>query len=41
MLILPQPEPLYARVAHLLNKARVNCANLYTFNMDEYSSMKS
>jgi len=37
VLILPQPEPLYARVAYLINKFRVNCRNLYTFNMDEYA----
>ncbi len=37
VLILPQPEPLYRRVAYLLNKARVNCAHLFTFNMDEYA----
>ena len=37
VLITPQPEPLYARVAYLINRFRVNCANLYTFNMDEYA----
>jgi len=37
VLILPQPEPLYHRVAYLLNKSRVNCSHLYTFNMDEYA----
>lgn len=37
VLITPQPEPLYARVAHLINRFGVNCANLYTFNMDEYA----
>ncbi len=37
VLILPQPEPLYHRVAYLLNKARVNCSHLFTFNMDEYA----
>jgi len=37
VLILPQPEPLYSRVAFLLNKFRVNCRNLHTFNMDEYA----
>ena len=37
VLILPQPEPLYKRVAYLLNKHRVNCRHLYTFNMDEYA----
>jgi 6-phosphogluconolactonase/glucosamine-6-phosphate isomerase/deaminase len=37
VLILPQPEPLYRRVAYLLNEARVNCRHLFTFNMDEYA----
>lgn len=37
VLILPQPEPLYSRVAYLINQFRVNCRNLYTFNMDEYA----
>jgi glucosamine-6-phosphate deaminase len=37
VMILPQPWPFYARVAYMLNKAKVNCANLYTFNMDEYA----
>jgi len=37
VLILPQPEPEYAWVAFLLNKFRVDCRNLYTFNMDEYA----
>ncbi len=38
VMILPQPWPLYSRVAYLLNKFRVNCRNLYTFNMDEYAN---
>jgi glucosamine-6-phosphate deaminase len=37
VLIVPQPEPLYAWVAHLINKFRVNCSHLYTFDMDEYA----
>lgn len=37
VLITPQPEPLYARVAYLINKFRVDCRKLYTFNMDEYA----
>jgi glucosamine-6-phosphate deaminase len=39
VLILPQPETLYRRVAHLLNERNVNCAHLYTFNMDEYADL--
>jgi glucosamine-6-phosphate deaminase len=37
VLIVPQPEPLYAWVAHLINKFRVNCGHLVTFDMDEYA----
>jgi 6-phosphogluconolactonase/glucosamine-6-phosphate isomerase/deaminase len=37
VLITPQPEPLYSRVAYLCNKFRVDCRKLYTFNMDEYA----
>lgn len=37
VLILPQPEPLYRWVAFLLNKFKVNCRLLHTFNMDEYA----
>ena len=37
VLILPQPDPMYRQVAYLLNKFKVNCSHLYTFNMDEYA----
>jgi 6-phosphogluconolactonase/glucosamine-6-phosphate isomerase/deaminase len=37
VLILPQPWPLYEKVATLLNRCRIDCRNLYTFNMDEYA----
>ena len=37
VLILPRPEPDYAWLAYTLNKFRVNCRNLHTFNMDEYA----
>jgi glucosamine-6-phosphate deaminase len=36
-MILPQPWPLYERVAQMINRERVDCSNLYTFNMDEYA----
>lgn len=39
VLILPQPDPLYAWLAFLCNKFHVSCKNLYTFNMDEYADM--
>ena len=37
VMILPQPHPQYAQVADLINQHRVNCRNLYTFNMDEWA----
>jgi glucosamine-6-phosphate deaminase len=37
VLILPQPHPQYKKVAYLINKFRVNCSKLYTFNMDEWA----
>ncbi len=39
VLILPQPDPLYAWLAFLCNKFRVDCHHLYTFNMDEYANI--
>ena len=38
VMILPQPIPIYRRVAYLINKFRVDCRKLYTFNMDEYAN---
>lgn len=37
VLILPNPAHSYIKLAHLINKLRVNCQHLYTFNMDEYA----
>lgn len=37
VLILPQPWPLYEKVAEMINRSRIDCHNLYTFNMDEYA----
>jgi glucosamine-6-phosphate deaminase len=37
VLILPQQDPMLARVAFLINKNRVSCKDLYTFNMDEWA----
>jgi glucosamine-6-phosphate deaminase len=37
VLILPQPHPQYQKVAWLINKYRINCRNLFTFNMDEWA----
>lgn len=37
VLILPQQDIMLSKVAYLINKFRVNCKNLYTFNMDEWA----
>jgi len=37
VMITPQPWPLYKNVAYLINRCKINCKNLYTFNMDEYA----
>lgn len=37
VMIMPNPWPSYAKIAYLINKFRVNCRNLWTFNMDEYA----
>lgn len=37
VMITPNPWPRYARLAYLINKFRVNCRRLHTFNMDEYA----
>ncbi|MBC7333556.1 MAG: hypothetical protein H5T85_03710 [Actinobacteria bacterium] len=37
VLIVPNPAHCYRKVAYLINKFRVNCKNLWTFNMDEYA----
>lgn len=38
VMIMPNPWPRYARLAHLINKFKINCRKLYTFNMDEYAN---
>ncbi len=35
--IMPNPWPGYARLADMLNRAKVDCRKLHTFNMDEYA----
>lgn len=35
--IMPNPWPGYIKLASMLNRARVDCRKLYTFNMDEYA----
>jgi 6-phosphogluconolactonase/glucosamine-6-phosphate isomerase/deaminase len=37
VMIMPNPWPGYAKLARMLNRARVNCRKLHTFNMDEYA----
>ncbi|NLE30223.1 MAG: hypothetical protein GX629_11210 [Phycisphaerae bacterium] len=40
VIITPNPCPLYKKVAYLINKFRVSCKHVYTFNMDEYANEK-
>jgi len=40
VIITPNPCPVYAQVVYLLNKFRVDCKHVYTFNMDEYANEK-
>jgi 6-phosphogluconolactonase/Glucosamine-6-phosphate isomerase/deaminase len=37
VMILPNPAPIYSKVAYLINKFHVDCRTLYTFNMDEWA----
>jgi glucosamine-6-phosphate deaminase len=38
VMIMPNPWPGYSKLAHLINRHRVSCRRLHTFNMDEYAS---
>jgi glucosamine-6-phosphate deaminase len=37
VMILPNPNPLYRKVAALINACRVDCSRIYAFAMDEYA----
>jgi len=37
VLILPNPAQCYRKLAYLINKFKINCKKIYTFNMGEYS----
>jgi len=36
VLLMPNPWPMFRNLAAMINKFKVNCSNLYTFNLDEY-----
>ena len=38
VMLLPQPWPFYEKVAELINRCRIDCRKLYTFNLDEYAN---
>jgi len=38
VIIAPNPWPSYFKVAYLINKHRISCRHLHTFNMDEYAN---
>ncbi len=37
VIIIGQPNPAYRKLAWAINKFRINCKKLHTFNMDEYA----
>ncbi len=37
VIILPAPNPQYAFVAEMINRLRIPCHHVHTFNMDEYA----
>ncbi|MEI8312385.1 MAG: hypothetical protein WCH98_16655, partial [Verrucomicrobiota bacterium] len=37
VMIMPNPWPNYAKVAERINRARIPCHHIHTFNMDEYA----
>jgi glucosamine-6-phosphate deaminase len=37
VIILPAPNPQYAFVAEMINRLRIPCKHVHTFNMDEYA----
>lgn len=37
VLLLPNPNFAYIKLAHLINSFGVDCGHLYTFNLDEYA----
>lgn len=40
VMITPNPARSYMKVAYLINKFKVDCRHLHTFNMDEYANEK-
>lgn len=37
VMIMPNPWPNYAKVAEHINRERISCRHIHTFNMDEYA----
>jgi glucosamine-6-phosphate deaminase len=37
VMIMPNPWPNYAKVAERINRERISCHHIHTFNMDEYA----
>jgi len=38
VMIMPNPWPNYAKVAEMINRQKLSCRNVHTFNMDEYAN---
>ncbi len=41
VMIMGNPWPRYRKLARMINRFRVNCRHLHTFNMDEYANEKN
>jgi glucosamine-6-phosphate deaminase len=37
VIITPNPCPIYEQVVYMINKFKIDCKHVYTFNMDEYA----
>lgn len=38
VMLMPNPWPNYVKVAERINRERINCQHVYTFNLDEYAN---
>jgi len=38
VMLMPNPWPNYVKVAERLNRERINCNHIHTFNLDEYAN---
>lgn len=38
VMIIPNPSPSYQHLAHMINRLRIDCKHVITFNMDEWAN---